>query len=431
MRRILANLLAVILVMSAVSAFAAENTLNLEINNSNAAIRYVGYEYVPENFYTLGGDASKTVYVKFEYTNKTEEAKNIRTDFSIVIEQKGAALDYPRMFNAEIDSTAFMNYLNGTAQNETVPVYYPVVMQDYSPLTITVSTVSGTETVVQSIIQEIAVPEGVIAPNEAPVAYDELQGDWINITNGNTMLLRDIVLEKNTARGQADIKYSNVVVGVNGRNPSFKVDGDIIKIEDERFRIELKDDKLYLTGLDTNDIYMKTEQFYRFEDIDVHDVGDSIMTDEAEFTLMGFDYADSVDAFDIGAGVRKDDRFLIPDNGMIWMRIPFKVFNVSTKTINMLEYGSVRLNVVYRNKFSFRMENYNWIVIGHGGDKRVRWMGTYYGNGTIDLNPLTNEDYDIWIPVPAVIRDDATSPIHLLVILAKSDGSELFAYKLQ
>ena len=62
----------------------------LEISNDEYAIRYLGYDYVPDNFYGIGigGDATKTISVNFEYTNKTDEDRNVQDDFLITVEAK-------------------------------------------------------------------------------------------------------------------------------------------------------------------------------------------------------------------------------------------------------------------------------------------------------------------------------------------------------
>lgn len=141
--------LLMLLVLASCGGSKEGNNINgdveqIQIQTEDAAIRYVGYEYVPQAFFSLGvGNREKTIFVKFEYTNKKNEPVNFQSNFNLSVTQNGETLNMLKVFNSEADTTAIMNYYNGTATNETLPVYYPVIMKDYSPLTVTVSTVSG------------------------------------------------------------------------------------------------------------------------------------------------------------------------------------------------------------------------------------------------------------------------------------------------
>ena len=412
---------------------------SLEISNDNCAIRYLGYDYVPEDFYMMGisGDASKTISINFEYTNKTKEAKNVQNDFFITVEQNGEKLPYPSAWNADIDTTAFLNLLNGLANNETIPVSYIAVIKDYSPLTITVSTTQNGETTTEVLEQKIDPPGDAILAGEMIAPIEELETDWINIDNGDVLAISDGVAvddTENSYKGDASLSYMDNTRGVSGRDYSFFLEGDLITIDEEHFRIIKDNDKIYLKSEEQDITYIRREDLYRFEDLELHHIGDSVSTDAVEFCLKDYGYMDSVSRSAIGAGAQRfDTDDIVPENGMIFAKIFYNLKNISNTTISQTSVRTnVRFFIVYNQSFVFDMESFNsWIIKGYGGNDHVEWLGSTYGDGPMDLKPLVNEDFDVYIPIASEVRDDMTSPLHMIVLLPSKAGTKIFAFDLR
>ena len=287
----------------------------------------------------------------------------------------------------------------------------------------------------QSAGQEADAPEGA-----APVEPEALEGEWINLTNWNTMSVGQFTLDSssNTYEASGSTTSTDHSEGVGGSSfDSFTIDGDIFSTySGERYRIVLENEKLYLRSEVSDLVYIKREDFYRFEDIEVHNMGDTVSTDAIEFTLSGYDYQDSVSRMDLGVGydVIFDDGnsdTVVPDNGMIWSKISYKLFNTSNLSIPLFQYQNVRFLIVYRDNFTFEMDdfNYNYIIRGHGGDSHYSFLQSM--GEVLELPPLVSEDFDFYMPVPPTVRDDTDSPVHVLVILPASSGVEMFVYNIQ
>lgn len=290
----------------------------------------------------------------------------------------------------------------------------------------------------QTTGRETDAPEGA-----SPVEPEALEGEWINLTNWNTMSVGQFTLDSssNTYEASGSTTSTDHSEGVGGSSfDSYTVDGDIFSTySGERYRIVLENEKLYLRSEVSDLIYIKREDFYRFEDIEVHNMGDTVSTDAIEFTLNGYDYQDSVSRIDLGVGYDLffDDGSgnadtVVPDSGQIWGKISYKLFNISNLAIPMFQYENVRFWIVYRDNFTFDTEEHgvdNFIIKGHGGDSHFKCL--YLMGEGLELPPLVSEDFDFYMPVPPTVRDDTDSPVHLLVILPASSGVEMFAYNIQ
>ena len=409
---------------------------SIQIDTGDAMIRYMGYEYVPKDFYTFGGDASKTIYLKFEYTNKTDEAKNVQNDFNISAEQDGAGVTFPKSWNGEIDVTELNNFFNGLAVNETIPVYYAVVLNSYNPVIITVSNTTEGDTITQKMEQKIEAPDDVIIPGESVADAKELAGSWINIVNGDSLEIYEGSQNPDTGiiSGNTEFKPADKTLRSWSSGGGYKLEGDLFTLGDERYQLVRENDKLYLTGMDSEVTYMRRMDYYKLEDAEVHHMGDTVSTDMVDFTLKGWGHADSVSPNSLGSKVTAFEKEpLVPDNGMIWANIPYDVFNKSNATI---EWDSVTTNirfaVIYQDSYTFDMETYNsWITKGYGGEEHVTWFGRTFGDGTTSISPLVSESFDTWLPVAPVVRDDEGASLHLIVILPASSGTQIFAYDLR
>lgn len=434
MKKSIAIILTIVLVF-AVCACGKEKTnddgSNIEISIEGSYIRYLGYEFVPDNFGLMGSKAEKTIYLKFEYTNKTETPKNVKEDFSITALQNNQVLDIVKGWNAEVDATAYTNYLNGLVKNETLPVYYAVKMNDYSPVTVCVSTLYEEDNISKSLIQEITPPEDVIVPNELTIEIDKLYCSWIDLHNGDILTIKEGKSDGSIVKGSGSIEYMGVLNGTTGRNFSYSLEGDVLKIGNERFVVSLEKNKIFLRSKDTETVYERLDDFYLFEDIKVHKIGDTVSTDVLKFTLNDHAYADYVSGTAIGAMLYGKPDELVPDNGQIWKRLSYNVTNIGRDAFRMNDYTTLRFTVVYDNSYAFAMDTYNWITKGYGGEEDVTWMGAGYGNHTLVLPALSSVDYDTWVPVAPLVREDTKSSIYLLVLAKNSMGYEMFAYELQ
>ena len=375
------------------------------------------------------------MFVKFEYTNKTDEPVNFQSNFSLSVSQNGTELDTLQVWNGEADASAIMNYYDGTAVNETLPVHYPVILKDYSPVSVTVSAVSEGKTIVQTMVIDVEVPEGVIIPNEAVTNPVDLVADWININNGDSLTINEGRIDPSTNIMTGFTEYTPADNGLSSwtSGQSYKIEGDILTLGEERFRITKENDKLYLTGLDSETSYMRKNDFYKFEDLEVHHIGDTVSTDAVEFTLSGYGYNDAIDPVSLGGNValfHKD--MLIPDNGMVWAKISYDLFNISNQKISMQSFeNNVRFAVVYRENFTFEMDKYsnNYITKGYGGDDHVEWLSS--SSSPLGLPSLIRESFDTWLPVAPAVQEDAEAPLHILVILPKTSGTQIFVYDVQ
>lgn len=409
----------------------------IQIETEDAAIRYVGYEYVPQEVFPLGvGDREKTIFVKFEYTNKRNEPINFRSDFSLSVTQNGEVLNTLKAFNSEADITAIMNYLNGTATNETLSVHYPIIMKDYSPLTVTVSTVSGKETIVQNMNLEVEAPEGVIVPGDSAVEPSELVAEWLNINNGDKLVIKEgkINPTTNIVEGSADDTPADDTLRKRYPIHDYELEGDIIKLGDERFRVTKENDKLYFKGLDSDTTYMRRSDFYKFEDVKVHQLNEMISTDAVEFTLNAFGYANEVNPYDLGEKVSLfHEEMLVPDNGMIWADVSYSLFNKSNNDIDLSHYETnVRFSLVYQNNYTFEMTSNPYITKGNGGEDHVECLGGEFNVGAgLHLPALAREDFETWFAVAPAVRDDKSAKLHILVLLPKTGGTELFVYEVK
>lgn len=293
----------------------------------------------------------------------------------------------------------------------------------------------GIETAAQTLEQEIEAPEGVIEASDSVAEPDDFVGLWINPLTGDLLDVSAGTLDPNTGivKGNTEFKPRPADHSLHSwSNPSYKLEGDILTLGEERFRAEKENDKLYLNSLDSATTYIRRDDFYRFEDIEIHQIGDTVSTDAMEFTLNGYGYCNEVDPLALGGNVSlfHEDMF-VPDNGMVWATVSYKLLNVSNQTIAMdCANTNVRFYIVYRDSFTFDMDsnNHNFITKGYGGDSHVEWLGS--SSDTLELAPLVSENYDTWLPVAAAVQEDATAPIHILVLLPASSGTQLFAYDL-
>ena len=211
------------------------------------------------------------------------------------------------------------------------------------------------------------------------------------------------------------------------------MEGDIIKLREERFRITKEKDKLYFKGLDSDTTYIRRSDFYKFEDAEVHQINEMISTDAVEFTLNAFRYANEVSPYDLGGKVSLFNKeMFVPDNGMIWADVSYSLFNKSNNDVNLRNSKTnLRFSLVYQDNYTFEMTKYkgDYITKGSGGDEHVEWLGS--STSDMLLPTLVREDFETWFPVAPAVRDDKSAKLHLLVLLPKTSGTELFVYEVK
>ncbi len=440
MKKAMLLLLSILMVLSLCACGnASKNAVGevdkIDINTENASIRYLGYEFVPEGFHIFGRESfdDKTIYLKFEYTNKTETPKNVRKDFEIVVSQEENVLSYPTAWNKEFDTEEFNNYLFNDALNETLSVYYAVQLNNYTPVTISVTTVEEENSITQTMLQEITVPDDVIVPNELEIDAEDLYGDWIDLAKGDILTLEEGKISDTKIKGYANLEYKNASVGVTGKNGlNYTIEGDVITISKERFIITIENEKVFLISQDTDTKYERILDFYRFEDTEVFSYGDTVATDVFEFRLDASDYEEVIDKNEVHAEYFSSDKDGKPDNNQIWIKLSFNMTNAGREELDWRSFRiyPVRLFVVYNGEYTFET-GLNFTLKGYNSDQHLIFEGASHGSGVFLLPPLTSEDYDMWIPVSNRLRDDASGSVHLLVLLQNTADSEMFVYKLK
>lgn len=254
---------------------------------------------------------------------------------------------------------------------------------------------------------------------------------WINPANGNYIEFKEGSQSSSdgTLSGSTDVTPADYTI--NGwSNYNYSISGDMLTLGEETYQMTEENGKLYLIGQNTDTTYMRRDDFFKFEDIEVHHLGDKVSTDIMEYTLTGFGYADEVDPEALGGNVvlfHKD--MFVPDNGMIWADLNYNLFCLSNQTVSLhCVDNNVRMTVVYRNSFAFGSDRYtfNYITKGYGGDGHVEYLGS--SSDHLQISPLVSEDFETWLPVAPAVRDDASSPHHVMVILPASKGTQLFVY---
>ena len=412
------------------SGEAADIVEKIDISFDNASVRFVGNEYMPDEYFVFGNNPGMRMFLKFEYTNKREDEAGFCKDFDIRILQNGQELDRVLSFDGEVDLTTITNYARDDVVNETIPIHIPVIMNDYSPIIVTVSTLSAEPKVTQTMEITVEAPEDVIVPNEQVAEPDEFIATWINTTNGDLFEFNKGNVDPKTGVVKGTTDCTPADWDTSWSNPYYTIDGDILTLGKERFRISKENDKLYLDGLDTDTRYMKMEDFLKFEDIEVHKMGEKVSTDKIELTLNTYGYANEVDPVSLGGNVSVFQKeMLVPDNGMIWTKIGYNLFCTSEKAIPMdVSRNNIRFTVVYKNNYLFEMDRYtnNYITKGYGSDDHVEWLGSH--SEMLTIQPLASEDFDTWIPVASAIRDDSEGAHHVLVYLPASTGTQIFVY---
>lgn len=262
----------------------------------------------------------------------------------------------------------------------------------------------------------------------------KLVADWINPSNGDELIIKEGSLnpKTNIVEGGADFTPADDTLNTWNPISKYKLEGDIIKLHEARFRVTKENDKLYFKGLDSDTMYMRRSDFYKFEDIEAHQIGDTIFTDTVEFTLKDYGYADLVDPIALGghAKLYKEEPFA-PENGMTWARVAYSLFNKSNKTISLSAFDSnVRFSVVYQNNYTFGMTKHDSssVIKGDGNSEHVQVCGGY--SNDMSFPPLSHESFDTWFPVAPAVRDDTSAILYLLVLLPKNGGTELFVYEI-
>ena len=410
----------------------AEKVQKIDISSENAAVRYLGYEYVPNEFFVYGENPGNTIFIKFEYTNKRESPSEFSADYDITFKQNDKEPDRLMAYAGDADLTNILNYGKEDVVNETLQVYFPVIMYDYSPVTVTVTALSTDPKVTQTMEIAVEAPESVIVPNEQVAEPAEFVATWINPDTGDYIDVTEGELDPDTGvvKGQAGNMPADHTLNGYSSGFSYTLNGDIFTLGDERFQISKENEKLYLTGLDTNTRFIRRDDYLKFEDAEIHHMGDIVSTDMMELTVNGLGYAEAVDPVSLGGNVSVFQKeMLVPESGMIWAKIDYNLNCKSAQAVSLQAFDTnVRFGVVYQNSYIFEMDRFsnNYITKGYGGDEHVEWLGRM--SQPLSIAPLVSEDFSTWLPVPSAVRDDSESPHHILVLLPSTAGTKLFVY---
>lgn len=111
---------------------------SIDLETDAGRLVYSSYEFVGEGFYNeyVSGDPSKTVILNFDYTNKETKPARTQDHFYITVYQNGTELQLPESWSQSPESLD--NFFTTSMKDNTLPVGYPCVLQDYSPVTIMV-----------------------------------------------------------------------------------------------------------------------------------------------------------------------------------------------------------------------------------------------------------------------------------------------------
>ncbi len=158
----------------------------IALETEDGTITYSGYEYAGPTFYNeyADGDASKTLIVNFDFTNKAAKPTGVQSVFAIKVYQKGAELSSPDSWGESTE--AMNNFFNGSAMKDgTLSIGRAYVINDYSPISIMVESTSNPDTyqMMEVEITEPTIEESEAETEETPVsAAEELKiGDTLSL----------------------------------------------------------------------------------------------------------------------------------------------------------------------------------------------------------------------------------------------------------
>ena len=173
-----------------------EDTSVLYIENDDGILEYAGFEMNNKNFYKSSSsddEFENVIILKFNYTNKTNDEKEMQDDFSVKAYQNGVEMDKAGAYIVndtlpkEVD-----NYFQSVIKDGTICAAQSYVPADDSPITIIV-TANGESSNKEKDDMILEWADDLAAMVQAdPEEIDELlQGSWIFQTDDNSFTFSD------------------------------------------------------------------------------------------------------------------------------------------------------------------------------------------------------------------------------------------------
>lgn len=232
------------------------DAINME--ESGGSLVYLGYEFVPEDFYLFnasdGFTAERTVVVRFAYTNNEDAEKTPKKDYTIKGYQNGAEMYSPQNWNRNYSLEALENNRSRKTviQDGTIEVGYAFIIKDDSPLTIT-ATYNGETKQVQKMsltLEEIPPVPTILVRDRS-----ELFGEWVGVKTGHILTLSD---------SNWEFSYKG---GIRGRHSSaWSIVGNRLTFgsqSDYDFKIVSIDNKIHLVANENGRLEEFTDDFVR------------------------------------------------------------------------------------------------------------------------------------------------------------------------
>lgn len=204
---------------------------------------YNSYEYVSNGFYAYGdGDATKTICINFDYTNKEDQPKDYSSDFWITAFQNGKELDGPSSYSPDAAPESYNRAYDKVMKDASVTIGKIFTLQDYSPVTIYVNHNGGKET---SDPMELA-----IEPYDSvmPAAFDlnRLYGTWTDEVSGKTLTMTSSIIEFGNEHSRSSMEDPVLWTDENTLHTIFSAIGEVLTITEENGTLRMTSDKANL-----------------------------------------------------------------------------------------------------------------------------------------------------------------------------------------
>lgn len=247
---------------------------------------------------------------------------------------------------------------------------------------------------------------GVSADN---VTMADLRGDWVREDNGWPMTITQDAVER--------------VTGGNGGSSvstSFRVEnGLLVKGSQEPY---IEEYKIVVSGGRVTRLEGSSYSYVPMERTQVN-MGETFGgSGVADVTITGINYAGLLDAktyapVESGGG-------WVPDDGMVFLEITYTVKNTGSNALEIP--GGVQMTIHYGDGEQFGTEEGQYCYYRElNGDGCYKRGGSLTEGYSIELSPLAEGEYAVYIPVDEALSTDTETPMTIDLTLASGTS---FAY---
>ena len=268
-------------------------------------------------------------------------------------------------------------------------------------------------------------------PEDANVA-----GTYIEKTTGIRLILEadgsamaDTQIDRFAHGNSGDWHDQYFDYSVTGNTATMSCDG----IPDEDFNVEQSDDGCHLVS--EHCTFVPEEEFYQFEDAEIHTVGDTVEIGDVAYTLENAEFTESINPNELWDSTWVDiysekETYVAPD-GMIYAKLTFNLSNNSKQAIEPEDVLSPVL--VYDDGFvfkSFETAN-NYIVSGQMDYCLTSGSSSSTKSGSLTIPALNSHEITTYVLVSSAVAENSDAPLHLVLRLPDGDSSAVAIFDLR